>query len=321
MKKIWHNFKNFFLNYFWMGIVLILLSIIITEALKLNGYWEILAKLIETIGIAIFIASLFSWTFESVSFQNRMEKIVEKIVLKRTFLKNLTKDKKKEALHSLLQPTENEIEKYSNIGKFYDYFSGEVLEVSQKNIRSNYAINAKVKYCDDNKVIYSDGTYSYRLYPSENGYTPITVGFLKEDEISTVDVFINLPNGERKEYKYNEIEDKFEEKQDSRVTKIDIDEFCKDFDHVDVELRVREYGFNHWLNVFFKAEQATDGFKFMLSCEDNISIQTYNLFDVGHNYHIDLSEDKKELHISCYQWINEGAGLSIITSQPEVNNA
>ncbi|SMN00540.1 hypothetical protein SPONN_1764 [uncultured Candidatus Thioglobus sp.] len=69
--------------------------------------------------------------------------------------------------------------------------------------------------------------------------------------------------------------------------------------------------------MFFKAEQATDGFKFSLYCEGNISIQTYNLFDVGHNYHIDLSDDKKELHISCYQWINEGAGLLITTSQPE----
>ncbi|WP_373020968.1 hypothetical protein, partial [Thiomicrorhabdus sp.] len=74
---------------------------------------------------------------------------------------------------------------------------------------------------------------------------------------------------------------------------------------------------NNWQNVFFKAEQATDGFKLTLYCEDELTVKSNILFDVGHNYHVDISESKKELHIACHQWIHEGAGMSIIVSKPE----
>lgn len=316
MDSLWYTFKKFFINYFWLGIILIVISMFIKEVTCLY-YWVLFSKFIETIGMAIFVASLFSFTFESVSFQNRMQDIVEKIVLKRTFLNNLSRDKKKEALHSLLKPTDAEIEKYSNIEDFYEYFVKEVLDVSQRNVRSNYSINIRAKYDVESSSVYTDGIYSYRLYPSENGYSDILVGFLKDDEKSSVDAIINLPNGKREKYSYNDLKEKFKTTEVYKTTNIKVNDFCSEFNHVDVELRVKEYGHNHWLNVFFKAEQATDGFKFTLYCEEDITIKTYNLFDVGHNYHVDISEDKQEIHIACHQWINEGSGISLIVSKPD----
>lgn len=309
------NFKKFFINFFWLGIVLILLSILIGKSLDINSSWYLGVKFLETIGLAVFVASLFTFTFESVSFQEKMQEIVEKIVLKRTFLSNLTNDKKKEALHFLLKPTEQEIEKYSNIEDFYNYFIEETLNVSSKNVRSNYSINLRAKYDKEFDCVYTEGIYSYRLYPSEHGYTDITVGFLKDDLKSAVDVIVNLPDGKRKQFLNDDLT--FETTETSRRTFITLDEEYCQFKHLDVELRLKEYGQNHWENVFFKAEQATDGFKFTLSCEDDISIKTYSVFDVGHHYHIDIDDKKQIIHISCHQWINEGAGISMVISKPE----
>lgn len=316
IQNAWNYFKNFFLNFFWLGLIFILISMYIGEITE-NHYWLLFSKLIETIGIAIFVASLFSFAFESVGFQQRMQEIVEKIVLKRTFLSNLSQEKKKDALHHLLKPTEKEIKKYSNIEDFYHHYVDEILNVSQKNVRSNYNISIQAKFDSETGKVFTEGIYSYRLYPSENGYTDIIVGFLKDDEHSTVDVIVNLPDGERKTFMYEDIKEKFSITDFSRGTTINIDEYCSNFSHVDVELRVKEYGKNHWANVFFKAEQATDGFKFALYCEDDITVKTYILFDVGHNYHIDLSDDRKTMHLSCHQWINEGSGLSMIISKTD----
>ncbi|MAC83960.1 MAG: hypothetical protein CL624_07475 [Arcobacter sp.] len=316
-KDLWNNFKNFFLNYFWLGLIFILTSMFINEVSS-NEYWKLSAKLLETIGIAMFIASLFSFTFESVSFQDKMQNIVEKIVLKRAFLSDLPRERKKDALHNLLKPSEREMEKYSNIEDFYNSYIDEVLNVSQRNVRSNYNINIKAKFDAEKDCVFTDGIYSYRLYPSEREYTDILVGFLKDDLLSTVDVIINLPNGERKHFKFDEIKTTFETNEIAKIAKIEVNEFCSQFNHVDVELRVKEYGHNHWMNVFFKAEQATDGFKMSVICDDNLTIKTNILFDVGHNYHVDKNEEDNEIHISCHQWINEGSGVSMIISKPEV---
>jgi len=296
-KELWNNFKSFFLNYFWLGLLFIIISMFIGEVTS-NEYWGLSAKLLETIGIAIFIASLFSFTFESVSFQDKMQNIVEKIVLKRAFLSDLPRERKKEALHNLLKPSEREMEKYSNIEDFYNSYIDEVLNVSQRNVRSNYNINIKAKFDTEKDCVYTDGIYSYRLYPSEKEYTDIIIGFLKDDTHSSVDVIINLPNGERKHFKYDEIKETFKFNEIAKIANIEVNEFCNLFNHVDVELRVKEYGHNHWMNVFFKAEQATDGFKMSVTCDDDLTIKTNILFDVGHNYHVDKNDLDNEIHIS-----------------------
>lgn len=317
MKTLWSVFKENFTNYFWIGLFLIVLSMYFSNQV-INKDVLLVFKIIETIGVAVLVAGLFSFTFETVSFQSKMQDIVEKIVLKRAFLSELPIEKKKESLHSLLKPTESEIEKYSNIEDFYNSYIEEVLNVSQRNVRSNYNINIKVKYDDEKNKVFSDGLYSYRLYPSNSGYTDIIVGFLKEDDESSVDVILNMPDGKRKTFLFDEIKSNFNENETAKITKIKINDLCKDFNHIDVELRVKEYGFNHWMNVFFKAEQATDGFKMTINTDEQLTIKSKVIvFDVGHNYHVDYTSDK-EVHISCHQWLNEGSGVSLIVSKPEI---
>ncbi|MDD3855698.1 hypothetical protein [Sulfurimonas sp.] len=92
VKSLWGIFKEHFINYFWIGLVFILLSMYfatLTENKDFLLFW----KIIETLGIAIFVAGLFSFTFESDSFQTKMQDIVERIVLKRAFLSELTLEK------------------------------------------------------------------------------------------------------------------------------------------------------------------------------------------------------------------------------------
>ncbi|MFX4266822.1 hypothetical protein ACOL29_04070 [Aliarcobacter butzleri] len=319
IKTLWSVFKDNFLNYFWIGLLLIILSMYLSSLVEHKDLLLIL-KIIETVGIAIFVAGLFSFTFETVSFQSKMQDIVEKIVLKRAFLSELPIDKKKESLHNLLKPTESEIEKYSNIEDFYNSYIEEILKVSQRNVRSNYNINIKVKYDIDKKKVFSEGLYSYRLYPSNSGYTDIIVGFLKEDSQSSVDVILNMPDGKRKTFSFDELKERFKETELTKETRIKVNDLCKDFHHVDVELRVKEYGFNHWMNVFFKAEQATDGFKMTIMSDGDLTIKSKVIvFDVGHNYHVDYTSDN-EVHVSCHQWLNEGSGVSLIVSKPECSN-
>lgn len=304
-------FKKYFLNYFWLSIVLILVSILI-ETNTSNKYCNVFASLLETLGMAAFVAAIFNFTIETTDFIEKIKDILERIVVKKNFLSNMNEDSKKEVLKNILKPTDEEIKKYSNIEDYYNYYANETLSVSSKNVRSNYNINIKANLDKDNKKLFVEGTYSYRLYPSNNGFNPIIIGFLKEDNLSQCEVIVNMPNGKRNKFEFEQIKELFKEREDAKVAQIEIDENCQEFDHLDIELRIKEYGSDHWMLVFFKAEQPTDGFNFTLNVSSPISIKQFNVFDVGHNYHIDKTD--KNLHIGCYQWINEGAGLSAVIS-------
>lgn len=312
-EKKW--FKKYFINYFWLGICLILLSSLLQEPSEKSYFIKIISLLCETLGAASFVAALFNFTVETTDFVNKIRDILENIVIKKDFLNNINEDSKRQVLANILKPSDEQIKKYSNIENYYTYYVNETLNVTSKNVRSNYNINLHAKIDKVENKIMTEGTYSYRLYPSNNGFTPISIGFLKNDTLSSCDVIVNMPNGKRSKFDYKkDIEPHFTEREDSKVTKIDIEKLGEDFEHLDIELRIKEYGYDHWMNVFFKAEQATDGFNFNLTLEEPLQIQMFNVFDVGHNYHIDESESKNNIHIGCHQWINEGAGLSVIVS-------
>lgn len=308
-------FKKFFINYFWLSILLILLSLLIEQETK-NTYLLIFSSLLETLGMATFVAALFNFTLETTDFLDNIKELLENIVAKKNFLSNMNIGSKKEVLRNILQPSEAEMKKYSNIQDYYNYYANETLNVASKNVRSNYNINITAKIDKDKQRLVTTGTYSYRLYPSNQGFTPITIGFMLDDELSSCDLIVNKPNGKWKTYTFDkDIKPNFKIGEDSKVVEIDIQEECKDFEHLDIELRTKEYGQDHWMSVYFKAEQPTDGFNFILNTEDDIKIQIFNVFDVGHNYHIDKSDHN--IHIGCYQWINEGVGIPVIISAEE----
>lgn len=308
-------FKKFFLNYFWLSLLLILVSLLIEQETK-NNYLLLLSSMLETLGMATFVAALFNFTLETTSFLQNVKTLLENIVVKKNFLSNMNIESKKEVLKNILQPSEAEMKKYSNIQDYYNYYANETLSVASKNVRSNYNINLTAKIDEENQRIVAVGTYSYRLYPSNKGFTPITIGLMLDDDLSTCDLIVNKPDGKRIKYDFaKDIKPNFRNREDSKVVTIDIQEECKDVEHLDIELRVKEYGHDHWMSVYFKAEQPTDGFNFILNTEDNINIQIFNVFDVGHNYHIDKSDTN--IHIGCYQWINEGAGIAVIVSAKE----
>lgn len=78
-------FKKYFLNYFWLSIVLILVSILI-ETNTSNKYCNVFASLLETLGMAAFVAAIFNFTIETTDFIEKIKDCIWKeLLLKRIF--------------------------------------------------------------------------------------------------------------------------------------------------------------------------------------------------------------------------------------------
>lgn len=214
----------------------------------------------------------------------------------------------------MIKPSDSQIHRYSNIEKYYDFYIKETMNVNQKNVRSNYKIIYNVKLDDSTNKIVANGSFSYRVYPSENGYNPIKVGFLSNDKCSKINkISIYNEIGEIKTLANSDLQN-FVQNNDEQVASIDIQEFGKDSDHLDIEIRTEECGSDHWMAVNYKALQPTDGFSFDLHCTGDINIKKFFIFGAEHSFHIDKADDDKNLTLACHQWINEGTGVIVVVS-------
>lgn len=319
MKQSINFLKKFFVNYMWLGVSVMLIAIIIDKYFGEDnqGLWfSVLVTLIGTVGVSILVASIFTFASGTSSFIDSIRELLEDIIVRRNFLSNIDPDGKKEALKALIQPSASEANKYPNIGDYYGYFIDNTLQIKEKNVRSNYAINVRAFFCTEKKLIAVEGVYNYRLFPSENGFNEITLGF--EDNKSTcASVVLSDPKGVRKVFTKPELKEHDEGGDITYRAKINANNFGEGKNHIDVELKLTEYGVDHWKLLQFKALQPTDGFRFQLHCDGDITIKEHAIFVVGAKYHLDISSDKKSMTFTCNQWVNEGTGLCVLVSFPE----
>lgn len=325
---------KFFSPYFFVGIILILFSLTIKANFELGKFLSVALTCVETVGVAILVASIFTFASGTSEFMNIVRKFLEDIVVSRNFLANIDVEGKKQALKSLIQPSTIERNNYPNIGNYYDYFIDRTLGIGKKSIRSNYNIYNRF-YLKDGVVVI-EGTYKYRVYPHNDGYEDIVVGFENKKSYCEY-ISVCNPEGKRLYVRKDELgyeenneggdvtyltrvsfkENKLSDTESEAI--VDGNEIAKGANHLDVEIKVIEYGDDHWSLVQFKALQPTDGFTFSIRCEDQIQIRTHAIYVVGAKYYIVDSDDKKSFHLTCNQWINEGSGVSVVVAVPHAN--
>ena len=198
-------FKKYFINYFWLGFILVLFSIIFEKTSNQMGILKnILVDLLATLGITILIASLFSFASNTADFIDKIKSLLQDIIINRDFLKDIDAASKRDVLFNLLKPSNAEKSIYSNVEDFYRRKIEETLEIPLKALRSNYNIFISSFHDDVTKRIISKYSISYRLYPTLNGFNEFLFGFDDEDNVQMAElkqIIISSPNGNVQSYK------------------------------------------------------------------------------------------------------------------------
>ncbi|MFA6148240.1 MAG: hypothetical protein WC899_08535 [bacterium] len=312
----WKDF--FFSNYLWFGVLVILLAIVIEKPVtSVAIIHRVLIDLMEAIGIAIVVASIFTIATETSHFMTKIQNILENIVVSKEFLGNIDIERKKEALKSLLIPSSEEKLIYSNIDTYYKKYINKTLDISNACVRSNYYVNCRAYLDASKKRVAVEQTMSYRLYPTSSGYKPIEGLVSDQEGLSGYQVVtVNAPTGQRKTFTPAHIDGGDRGYIKDKKFKVELGDIGKDCDHLDIELKAIEYGEDHWMMLTFQAMQPTDSFKFSLRCEDGLIIGSNDTFVFGAEFHIETNTRKDYISFSCNQWINEGTGLAVLINIP-----
>lgn len=316
MKYLKSFFKRFFFNYCWIGIITILLTIIFD--LKIENKTLIIKIFIDffkTIGISIIVASIFSWASETYSFVEKIQELLKSVVIRRDFLSNLDADSKANTLKAIIKPNSFEKTIYTNIEDYYNYYIKRTLEIKAKNIRSDYNMDARIFYDEAINKICCERTTSYKIYPAENGFDNIQVGFTNASDGKILSIKIYKPEGGHDEYNNLELQEADWDGIKATFVAVELNKFYREEKSLVAEIRTIEYGCDHWIIVPVEIVKPTDGFRYTVICENGIKIMCYDTFSQGVIFDINESEDKHKITISTYQWLNEGNGMMIIASK------
>ena len=305
-----------FINFFWIGLVLIICSLFITKEMQANSVLlDSLYTILNNFGIALLTSFFFSYVISTGDFLKFITNLLKKVVLERRFLSELSREEKINVVREVIRESEEQ-KIYTNLDSYYDFFIQNTLNVSSKNVRSDYTYGVNISYDEEHAKLLAHQVVTYRLFPSNNGYEPIQVGFRKDSLSSCTSVKVSKQNGERKEYKDIPSIEKNFSGQTIVWYQIDLKEFDNSDPYLKVELEITEVGFDHWIPIQFQALQPTDGVKFWIDIPEGFSAKHVETFGQGVKFHIDQpSRANKLLTISCNQWLNEGAGIFVVVSK------
>lgn len=316
-KVTFKTFFRLFSIYFWISISLILFSIVLENYLENPAFYlKVIISLIESIGIAVLVASIFTFASGTSEFVEKIKLLLQDIVVSRNFLGNIDSQSKKDALNSLIKPSNEEKQIYSNIEDYLNTYINQTMDITTKCVRSNYNVYARAFIDIDRKCVFVESNITYRLYPTKDGYSDIKVGFLSSDIHSTCKrIVVNTPHGKRLVHDDLEFKSATIDAGEVRLATIDLSEHAKSCSHLDISLDMLEAGTDHWIMLPFATLMPTDGFKHHLRCDDGLEISEFHTFVYGAQFYADQISNK-ELVISCNEWINEGAGISVLVSLP-----
>jgi hypothetical protein len=309
--KLIELLKKFFLNYIWIGLVLVLISIILdlSNCYK-TIFLNVVIELLLTIGIAIMIAAIFTFASSTSEFIEKIRSFLEDLIIKRNFLGNIDAKSKKIALRSILAPSDKEKSIYSPIEEYYNFYVSETLSIGQRNVRSNFNINSLAKFNSTTNRIEIEMLIFYRLYPSVDGYSDINFCF---EDIESKGLYVRITDSDGKVEEINTDKLKnYDGKYDKKNASIPLSHYNNKHGYLDIELKVIEYGSDQWALASFKVLLPTNGLSFSLNCYDDILINKYEKYIIGPKYFEEKSLDQKNYFFSCKQWLSPGTGLAII---------
>lgn len=313
-----HRRWVFFNKWSFWGIILILLSMVINYyaqkyqsviiAESFMPVITILSGVISTVGIAMFIGSIFDFSKNSEAFMTFVSNILSDIVVSKKFLSTLSVKDKEQALNLILRPTGAQVEQYANINNYFQKKIKEATTMFDVNFKTNVVFNVEAFKKDG--IVYCKSTLTHSIYKLNNQFQPLEILFEKEKS-ELLDIKVITPN-EEVELKKSE---PFEQNVCGTIYTIyrfDIPEKYWGYDHLTVKRTVLEPGHDHWINFFWQSLTPCEGITCRLDCSDGLMIKDYMIFDDKTYYNVDESEEHTTLEITSSQWLNSGTGLSCV---------
>ncbi len=316
--KIGKFLKMFFNKYAWVGLILILISLMMSN-FKLGTIFNLVTALLQTVGIALIVGAIFDFSRNTEAFVNFIAKILENIVVTKAFLTKLSEDDKRMALELILQPTNNQVEQYSHINEYFKKHIKKAMNLFNTNFKSNFSLLVNMQKEDG--IVVARGRMSYRIYKINDAYEDIKLTFENKSS-EQLGKRIITPNGTVKEITEKDsslmlLTYENEAGIEYKVYTLKIPDEYNSYPYLTIQSEILEKGYDHWQNFHWTSFTPYDGLDFTLFCDKNLIVKEFVVYDEKSSYIVKLSEDKRELNICSTQWLDAYTGFSLTVGELE----
>lgn len=320
------TFNRFFSKYFIIGFIFIILAFLIqwelipelTKHPKLTYLANLGQWVIQTVGIALLVGSIFTFSMETNSFLKYVKEHLIKIIISKDFLRNLSDENKKEAMRLILRPTQDQEKTYSSVNSYFTEYAERSLNICKTNFKSSLTLVIDAFVDPSLQKIAMEHRISYRVHKGSSKYEPLVTGFEDEDsKIISTDIMVS---GEPVVKVTEEDHEKTKQVEESGfewyLFKYNIPEAFQTAEHISLNSTLIEYGEDHWQLFFYKTIVPSDGINVSLKCKDGLKVKDYMVFDIDKNYSITKHSNDSGIDIYCNQWLEPGAGFAILVAKP-----
>lgn len=321
VKQYWFNF---FTKWFFLGIVLIIISICLSMyvekiPLQSNLYiaipiLNIFSNLLSTVGIALFIGCIFDFSKNSEAFIRFVSNILSDIVVSKNFLSTLSAKDKEQALNLILKPMDAQVEQYSNINAFFQKKIKESMTMFDTNFKTNVIMDIEAHKDTAKNIVYCETTLTYTVYSLHNEYQPIEILFEKDNSVSS-NIKIISPLNKLVEVDKGKPTEKVSGGIKYQSYIITIPDECKSYDHLTIKRQTYEPGKDHWIHYIWQSLTPYEGITCKVKCYDNLTIKDFMIFDNKAYYYVYESDDKTRIDITSSQWLDADTGFSFVISE------
>lgn len=312
------NVKDFFTEWFYISIIFVLGGIICSsfgvEHNQVVSYIiNLISNLFQSIGLAIFVANIFTFIIGTNQFLKYVRDRLVNIVVSKEFITTLNQEEQQKLLHLALRPSKVLSSLYSGINDYFNNYIQESLKLFNSSYRGHLSINALASYNNKKNCIQIIFDMDYIVYKVAEKFEPMPIYFEdgKSEHIHTI---IKAHEMEKEVISQDMVEE-IGEVLDPSLEKgyiVNIPEKFNSKKQIHVNRKLIEYGDDHWQIFSYKSIRPYDGMIVNLTCEDNIIIKCFNTY--GKEDDFTVEKEEKRIKIQYHDWLTSGFGVNVVVA-------
>jgi len=292
----------------------ILISFITSSNHTVSFLIEICSKIIESIGISILIANIFSFTIGTEQFLDYIRDRLVKVVISKEFITRLSPDEQRSMLRMVLKPSKELSEIYSGINDYFNQYIEQSMRLFNNCYRGHMHLDATASFNKEKGVVQIEYDVDNVVYKLAEEFDPITVKF-EDDSCEHIRTIIRGQDGEWEEISEDSVSamDQLNDPSMVKGYSIPVPQKFNDLDQVSISMRLVEYGNDHWQIFSFKTLKPCDQLSITLRCEEDLVIKNVNTYGVQKNFAIEKND--KKIKVTFNDWLSPGFGVNIMVAK------
>lgn len=309
--------KSFFSRFFFISIIIILLGLITsnqrTESDLGNFLLSLISMLLTNLGVAIFVANIFTFILGTEEFISFIRDRLINIVISKDFIRNLNHEEQKKLLHLVLKPAKELSEIYSGITNYFNQYIDSSMKLFDTMYRGHMKIDGHASYNQEKKCMQIAYDIEYIIYKTGEKFDPIILGLEDQNSEHIKTIIRGTGNIERTLTNENGKEIPVDDPTMQKMMELEIPAEFNNLSQVNVSRKIVEYGCDHWQIFSYKTIKACDQVSITIHCDKDLQIKNCNTYGIQGNFSIEKEESK--IKVTYNDWLSPGFGVNILVAR------